>query len=65
MTCVKCGTMYPVSYDKCPKCKTKEAKQTQYKINKPVKNDILDEPVAHMYMVIGSEISQGDADYPY
>lgn len=51
--------MYPVSYDKCPKCRAKEAKHTQYKPKKRVE-EIFDESID--VMAVGSEISQGEAD---
>lgn len=60
MTCMKCGTMYPVNYENCPKCKSSEAKQTQYKVAKDKKIEIFDEPTN--FLVIAGEISQGEAD---
>jgi hypothetical protein len=54
--------MYPVSYDKCPKCRATEAKQTQYKPKKRIE-EIVDEAIS--VMVVGSEVSQGDADYQF
>jgi len=63
MICIKCETMYPSNYDKCPKCKATESKQTEYKINKRPKNEDTYEPISAM--VVGSEITQGDADYQY
>ena len=61
MTCIKCGTIYPVNHSKCPKCKSSEAKQIQYKTNKSSRIEIIDEPIDAM--VVSGEISLSDAHY--